>query len=74
MRSRNSIPTVQHSSFPQDRLVLMAPQDQEPANAEPNVCPALPCLLPASLLPTLPKDIVDSQGRGGVFPFGRILQ
>lgn len=35
---------------------------------------ALPCLLPTSLLPTLPKDIVDGQGRGCVFPFGRILQ
>lgn len=34
----------------------------------------LPCLLPSSLLPTLPKDIVDCQGRGRVFPFGRILQ
>lgn len=61
------------ATAPKCTAQLLLPGQDGPNNTRTSWC-CSPCLLPHFLLPTLPKDIVDSQGRGCVFPFGRVLQ
>jgi len=66
VRSHSSSPAAQHSSCPQDSPVLTAPQDREPAKAEPRVCPALPSA-PSPCCPPCQRILLTVKGGDGCF-------